>query len=257
MTIRIGTAGWSLRKEMADTFTSRGTHLERYARLLNAVEINSSFYRPHRRDTYRRWSDNTPRDFTFSVKVPKQMTHDRCLIHCENHLEQFLDEVGGLNDKLGALLVQLPPSLRWTDLAARNFFSTLRTLYQGPVVCEPRHPTWFQHEASCQLQEFEVARVAADPAIMPEGANPGGFTEIVYFRWHGSPKMYYSSYRAAKLSVLASRLSKIESASTSVWCIFDNTAEGAATCNALELSGFVSSATLTNSFFPRGSVSRR
>src|SRR5690349_12428290 len=69
--VRVGCAGWSLPKEHADRFPAEGSHLERYAACFPAVEINSSFYKPHRPTTYARWAASVPPDFRFSVKVPK------------------------------------------------------------------------------------------------------------------------------------------------------------------------------------------
>jgi uncharacterized protein YecE (DUF72 family) len=77
--IRIGCAGWNLPSAKADAFPGPGSHLERYARVLRAVEVNSSFYRPHRRETWERWAGSVPVDFRFSVKVPRQITHFRRL----------------------------------------------------------------------------------------------------------------------------------------------------------------------------------
>src|SRR3954465_6896167 len=107
---RVGTAGWSIPTAAADRFPAEGSSLERYAAVFDAVEINSSFHRPHRRATYERWAQSVPADFRFSVKLPRTITHDAALAGCEALLNRFADEVSGLGDKLGALLVQLPPT---------------------------------------------------------------------------------------------------------------------------------------------------
>src|SRR5436190_3691640 len=122
LTPSVGCAGWSLRKDLGESFALGGTHLERYARQLNCVEINSSFYRPHRRSTYERWASSTPGDFRFSVKLPKQITHIGRLTEAAAQIEQFLDQVGGLGEKLGPILAQLPPSLRFETGTAEQFF---------------------------------------------------------------------------------------------------------------------------------------
>jgi uncharacterized protein YecE (DUF72 family) len=93
---RIGTAGWNVPSLYLDRVPSGGSHLERYARHLNAVEINSSFYRPHRRTTYQRWAQSVPADFRFSVKLPKAITHQAGLVDCGGLLDRFVDEVTGL-----------------------------------------------------------------------------------------------------------------------------------------------------------------
>src|ERR1700710_2534323 len=107
----IGTAGWGVPSRYAGELPSGGSHLARYATRLNAVEINSSFYRPHQRKTYERWAASVPLDFRFAVKLPRAITHDARLAEADAALEVFHTQVSGLGRKLGPLLVQLPPSL--------------------------------------------------------------------------------------------------------------------------------------------------
>ena len=86
--MRIGTAGWAIPRIHADLFPGNGTGLERYSGRLNAAEINSSFYRPHRPATYARWADAVPEAFRFSVKIPRSISHEKRLIdnaaNCRN-----------------------------------------------------------------------------------------------------------------------------------------------------------------------------
>lgn len=215
-----------------DTLLNRGegSHLERYAQRFPAVEINSSFYRSHRPQTYARWAASTPIGFRFAVKIPKEITHTRRLREADTPLERFLAEVGALGEKLGPLAVQLPPSLPFEADAAGAFFRGLRRRFASGVVCEPRHSTWFTPEADQVLVGFEISRVAADPSPIPGAAEPGGWPGLRYFRLHGSPRVYYSAYSEAYFDTLAAAL-----ASSGGWCIFDNTAAGEATANALGL----------------------
>ena len=140
-----------------------------------------------------------------------------------------------LGTKLGCLLVQLPPSLFFDARVAAEFFQRLRRQTQLSVACEPRHESWFNGDADELLQTYDVARVAADPARVPLAASPGGWSGMSYYRLHGSPKVYYSSYSPQFIAVLANRI-KEESANRDVWVIFDNTTLGAATRNALDLA---------------------
>ena len=234
-TLRIGTAGWSVPRAVAESFPDTGTHLERYARLLDCVEINSSFYRSHRVQTYCRWAGATPPNFRFSVKMPRDITHNARLRGVREPLQQFLGEVRGLGRKLGVLLVQLPPSFAFDARPVGRFFALLRALHADPAVCEPRHPTWFDGRADRVLERYGIGRVAADPAVVAEAAYPAGAPEVAYFRLHGSPRMYWSRYSAEDVERWHQSLAAC-SAARSVWCIFDNTAEGAATWNALELN---------------------
>jgi uncharacterized protein YecE (DUF72 family) len=230
--IFIGCAGWGLSRPCAEAFPGEGSHLERYARRLPVVEINSSFYRPHRPATYVRWAASVPEDFRFAVKVPKEITHVRRLYDCDELLDRFLSEAGGLGAKLGPLLVQLPPSLGFDAGRAEGFFDRLRARFDGAVVCEPRHAGWFEHRAEALLSAFRVARVGADPPAVPAALQPGGWPGLVYIRLHGSPKMYYSAYGEDRVAAWIGRLRAAEETAPA-WCIFDNTAEGAALPDAL------------------------
>lgn len=232
--VHVGCAGWSIPRQYAAHFPADGTHLERYAQRLPAVEINSSFYRPHRPATYARWAASVPASFQFAVKVPREITHTHRLRDVADVLDRFLCEAKALGNKLGPLLVQLPPSLRFDRVVAEAFFTVLRARFSGSVVCEPRHASWFSAEAEALLVTAQVARVAADPALLPVAAQPGGWSGLVYYRLHGSPEMYTSAYTAAELDTLAQTLHAAAQPAPT-WCIFDNTALGAATANALDL----------------------
>jgi uncharacterized protein YecE (DUF72 family) len=235
---RIGCAGWSIPRESALNFPSGQSHLERYAQVFNACEINSSFYRPHKIETWQRWGESVPADFRFAVKAPKTITHESKLNCGLDLLAPFLDQVSLLKERLGPILFQLPPSLAFDAECAGHFLSLLRGAYPGDVVCEPRHASWFAGEADTLLKEFRVARVAADPACIPIAADPGGSLCPAYFRLHGSPRKYYSAYTEKFLDDLAARLSAL-AMTTRLWCIFDNTAAGFAAPNAMALSGQV------------------
>jgi uncharacterized protein YecE (DUF72 family) len=233
--LRIGTAGWSVPSRYAAEVPPGGSHLERYAWRLNAVEINSSFYRPHQHKTYLRWAQATPPDFRFAVKLPKAITHEARLVDCEARLDRFVAEVAGLGDKLGVLLVQLPPSLAFPERVADAFFDALRARTAAAVALEPRHASWFAPDMDAWLAARQIARVTADPAPVEGAGEPGGWRGLAYYRWHGAPRIYYSDYDAAALDALAERLAAEQAQGVPVWCIFDNTALGHALGNALAL----------------------
>lgn len=231
--IKVGCAGWSLPRAMCPAFPVAGTHLQRYAARFNAVEINSSFYRPHQPDTYARWAASVPDHFRFSVKLPKTITHQQRLIDCAPLLDTFVAQVSRLGERLGCLLVQLPPSLAFEAGTVTAFLRLLRERHNGPVALEPRHPGWFTAPADALLGAWQVGRVVADPVVHAAGRIPGGFAGLVYVRLHGSPHMYYSAYPPAVLDALIVRLQLSAASDADVWCIFDNTAQGAAVTDAL------------------------
>ncbi|QEI05708.1 DUF72 domain-containing protein [Pigmentiphaga aceris] len=232
--VLLGCAGWSLSSAVAEDFPGEGSHLQRYAKVLPAVEINSSFYRPHRPATYARWRDNVPANFRFSAKLPRSITHEQKLQDVDELLASFLTEVGELGEKLGCLLVQLPPSLSFDASIAQAFFAGLRARTDTGIACEARHASWFCDEAALLLSEHGVASVEADPPPVSQ-AHAQGDADIAYIRLHGSPKVYYSAYADEVLNKLASTIAAYRQQGKAVWCIFDNTAQGHALPDALRL----------------------
>jgi uncharacterized protein YecE (DUF72 family) len=238
----VGIAGWSNPPAIRPDRPPAVTHLGYYAEQFRCVEINSSFYRPHRGTTYARWRNETPKAFRFTVKMPRAITHEHHLKRCSAEAARFYEEVEHLQPKLGAILVQLPPDLEFSASTVRSFFKAVPRWAGVAVTCEPRHPSWFTFGAEMTLQRLEVSRVAADPARCPGADRPGGWPQIAYFRWHGSPRMYYSEYSDSQLAAFAMKVKA--SAAEHVWCIFDNTAHCAAWHDALRFMGCLGAAVL-------------
>lgn len=231
----IGTAGWTIPAKDRPSFGPGESSLARYATRFKAVEINSSFHRPHRLDTWVRWAGTVPADFRFSVKLPKIISHERKLVDCDALVRQFLSEAGGLGDKLAILLLQLPPKLAFEPQVAEPFLTHLAAASQVRIACEPRHPSWFEAGSAAMLCRLGISRVAADPAVVPAAATPGGCRELDYWRLHGSPQRYRTRYDEGRLAGYARAISGRSAAHSTVWCIFDNTASSAATGDALGL----------------------
>ena len=232
--IRVGTAGWSIPRAAACRFEGPGTHLERYSRVLRCAEINSSFYRPHTSATYAKWRESTPPEFRFAVKLPRTMTHELKLRDTREPFVAFLAQTDGLAQKRGPLLVQLPPSLSFEATVVTSFLESVREVYDGPVVCEPRHATWFSPKVALLLDRYRISRVTADPPPAPAAIVPAGWPRLAYFRLHGSPRLYWSKYDEHYIATLATTVRDLPTAEE-VWCVFDNTASGAAIENASEL----------------------
>ena len=233
--VRIGTAGWSIPKNCRSGFPEEGTGLEKYASRFNAVEINSSFYRSHKKLTYEKWASQVPAKFLFSIKIPRSITHRSRLTNIDEQLAAFADEISGLGSKLGCVLVQLPPSFVFFQPHMEQAFGLLRKTFTCPIVCEPRHESWCSYAAYQFLIEAGVARVAADPALCALASLPDVDSKVYYYRLHGSPDMYYSEYSMNDLHNYAASI-KANRLKSNVWCIFDNTANGYATLNAIAMS---------------------
>jgi len=205
--------------------------------MFRGVEINSSFYKSHRASTWSRWREAVPDDFRFAVKLPKAITHEAKLVGVDALVSRFAQEVSPLSPKLAVLLVQLPPKLSFDLATAERFFGHLRASVEAHIACEPRNATWFEADADRALERFRVARVAADPALLPCAAEPGGWREVAYWRLHGSPVMYRSAYSDEALSLHAEKLESAERQGVAdIWSIFDNTAASHATIDALALA---------------------
>ena len=227
--VTIGIAGWALPRADAEAFPSaaHGSNLARYAAVFNAVEINSSFYRPHRPETYARWAESVPAGFRFAVKLPRTITHEKRLQDVDAELDRFFAEAGALGDKLGWVLVQTPPSLRFDPAAVGALFAGLHA----------RQGSWFGEEATALLRELGVVRVVADP---PAG-EPGPFVptrdDAAYVRLHGSPLIYRSIYEPERLAQVAAWLR----GQARSLVIFDNTMSGTQVRQALQLRQMLTS----------------
>lgn len=240
--VRVGCAGWSIPGRYREAFDAQGSALERYASRLPVAEINSSFHRPHQPATYARWAAAVPAHFRFSVKMPRTISHELRLRGTGPVLDRFLEESSHLGNRLGGLLLQLPPSLAFDARLAATFFTMLRRRTAVPLACEPRHLSWFGAAAQALMERHGVARVAADPPRVDAGAAPAGAERWRYWRWHGSPRTYYSDYEEQALHRLAGELRAVSAEGQRCWVIFDNTAHGFATANALRLQALLEQA---------------
>lgn len=235
--VRIGTAGWRIPKELRDGFPDWGdrTQLWGYARRLDVVEINKTFYGLPMASTFGKWRDRVPGEFRFSLKAPRAITHDRRLEDAGDPLDEFLARAGELEDRLGVLLFQLPPSLEFDEGLAGSFLADLRERHRGAAALEARHETWFRDRPEALLREHGVSRVAADPPRAEGDGRPGADRETVYFRLHGTPDTYRSPYRGDGLETWEERVRRAAADAGEVFCVFDNTAEGEGTADALTI----------------------
>lgn len=224
----VGTASWTIPKIEIESFPLEGTHLERYSKILNAVEINTSFYKDHLPKSYEKWAAITPPEFKFSVKLNQRFTHV-----CEDvstiDLSSCLETISHLEDKWRVLLVQFPAGKNFHEAGMNKMYKIIRKRFDGIVALEPRNLTWTSKESLKLMNEYNITKVTADPEKCP-GIDIG---KEKYFRLHGSPEIYRSNYSDEYLEDLYLEISKLPH---EVWCIFDNTTFGHATTNALTLT---------------------
>lgn len=234
--VSIGIAGWSLPGPDRELFppATAGSNLARYAAVFDAVEINSSFYRPHRPETYARWADSVPGHFRFAVKLPRSITHDKRLHAIDGELDRFAAEAGTLGPKLGWVLVQTPPSLHCDPAAAEALFTGLHArLPAAQLACEARHDSWFSDQSSALLQQLDVTRVIADPPAGTPGPYIATTPHANYVRLHGSPQVYRTPYEPERLAKVAAWLGTQPGQAL---VIFDNTMSGTQARQALLLA---------------------
>jgi uncharacterized protein YecE (DUF72 family) len=170
--------------------------------------------------------------------MPRSVTHEAHLRRATREVSQFYEAIAFLRPKLRAVLVQLPPTLEFDVKTTRTFFRAVPQIRGTMITCEPRHASWFSTAADAALREFNVTRVAADPARCVGAGEAGGARRFAYFRWHGTPCLYYSKYSGAQLHAFAAEVRG--SKAKEIWCIFDNTARYAAWDNALQFRRLVS-----------------
>ncbi|GAB3509434.1 DUF72 domain-containing protein [Pseudoxanthomonas daejeonensis] len=237
--VLVGCAGWSIPAPYRDRFADGESVLARYASRFSVVEINSSFYRPHQPSTYARWAASVPRGFRFSVKMPKEISHELALRRCGPALDAFLAQSGALGSKLGGYLLQLPPGQVFEMRTASTFFRMFRRRTDAPLACEARNLSWFSPAASELFALHAVGRVDADPRVGDNDHEMDTRSAWPYWRWHGAPRIYYSAYSDEQLQALAASLRALPDARRPAWVIFDNTAHGFATANALRLQALL------------------
>jgi len=225
----IATAGWSIPKKVADRFALEGSGLTRYASVFNGVEINSTFYRRHKTSTFARWTASVPDSFRFSVKVPKEITHTRAMKDIAQPFDIFCADIAPLADKRGPLLCQLPPSLAFDAALLNTAFGAIKNIDEGAIVIEARHNSWKSAEAMDLLKQYTIDRVLADPS--PVWPAESFHAPPRYARLHGKPRIYYSSYSDEEITAFSKLMEP------NGWCVFDNTASGAAIENALTMIG--------------------
>ena len=232
--IRIGTSGWTYRHWQGRFYPqelSSRKWLEYYCQYFDTVELNSPFYRIPNRRTFESWRERTPRDFLFSVKASRLITHVRKLRGAEEEIRWFFSEVEGLGEKLGPVLFQTPPSLK-ADLQVLKAF--LGVLPPGRYAFEFRHPSWFSPDVYRILEENGATLCIADSPRFPKERIAIG--EFLYLRLHGSQRLYASLYSREELIQWADFITKaIDSGVKEVFCYFDNDYEAYAVRNALQL----------------------
>ena len=236
--VYVGCAGWSYDDWQGVFYPTRKPRgfdrLEYVSRFFDAVEINSTFYRMPRGNVCDSWRCRTPGDFCFAVKLNRLITHRKRLIDPAELLGAFCESVDLLGDKLGVILVQLPP--RWKAAAGRleDFLAMCRRGCRWAV--EFRDSSWLCEEVFASLRRHNAALVVHD--LIAD--HPRDVTaDFVYLRFHGAGQKYGGCYSPQALSAAARRICGLLDDGLDVYAYFNNDAHGHAVRTARDLQRYV------------------
>ncbi len=235
MTAFVGTSGWAYKRWKSSFYEGRPERewLAFAAQRFTALEINASFYRLQREETFRRWRDIVPQGFRFALKGHRFITHNKKLLDVAEAVARSRDNAAPLGDLLAVVLWQLPAQLPQELVRLLAF---MRALEQWPGVrhaLELRHASWFQEETAAVLADAGIAVVQSDAPTFPLWDEVT--TDLVYVRLHGHERLYASSYSEAQLEEWAARVRSWQRQDRDVYVFFDNDQEAAAPRNAQAL----------------------
>ena len=194
----LGTSGWSYADWEGTVYppgTTPAARLAEYVKHFATVEIDSTFYGTPKGTTVERWREVAPRGFLYAAKFPQQVTHERNLVDSRGEAESFVRTMQGLEDRLGPLLLQLPPNFTVKGMEVLNTF--LRGLPQGPrYAVEVRHRSWVGSDLPELLREHGAALALVDYPRMPRLEETT--TDFVYIRWLGNRREFPSGHTHLK-----------------------------------------------------------
>ncbi|MGA2331418.1 MAG: DUF72 domain-containing protein [Syntrophales bacterium] len=237
--IYIGTSGWNY-EHWRDVFYpatyTKSAWLRFYAQNFTTVEVNATFYRLPKPETFENWRRTTPEGFLWAVKANRYITHIRRLRDAGEALERFFSAAGRLEEKLGPVLFQLPPGLAFHEDTLEEFCDNLEK-YDHPCALEMRHQSWLADRVMKKIEDRGLAFCISDTASRyPYGEFVTA--DFIYIRLHGSRKLYASDYTEDELQMWAE---KIRQWKKDTYVYFDNDFGGYAPKNAARLKQILGS----------------
>ncbi|MGJ0431352.1 DUF72 domain-containing protein [Methylobacter sp.] len=231
----VGTSGWNYPDWQDDFYAGiiRRDRLKFYAQQFPAVEINGTFYRLQSPDTFQKWAQETPANFRFAIKANRYLTHHKKLMDPAASVLIEKNHAEALKEKLAVVLWQLPGLVKKDLVKLQQFIAALLQWKNVRHTVEFRHASWFDDETAHYLAEAGLAVCLSDAEAWPMWDRVT--TDLVYIRLHGHTQTYVSSYSKPELAQWADRIEQWLKQDKQVHVYFDNTAQGAAPHNALEL----------------------
>ena len=194
----LGTSGWSYADWEGTVYppgTTPAGRLAEYVKHFTTVEIDSTFYGTPRETTVERWREVAPRGFLFAAKFPQELTHESNLVNVRSEAERFVHTMQTLEDKLGPLLLQLPPDFTVEDMGVLDDF--LRSLPEGPrYAVEVRHRSWIGSDLPELLRECGAALTLVDYPRMPRMHE--ATADFSYIRWLGDRREFPAGHTHLK-----------------------------------------------------------
>ena len=233
--LRVGTSGWQYRHWKGRFYPAElptARWLEHYARYFDTVELNNPFYRQPERQTFEKWRRSVPDDFVYAVKLNRFITHIKRLRIERDSVERSYGTLAGLGPKAAAVLVQLPPRMKFDQERAERFFKMVSPRRRRHAI-EPRDASWFTPDALAFLRRRNVALVIGDTPRWPTHIAVTG--DLVYLRFHGPERLYASNYSDDVLREWAERIEAWRGEGRDVFAYFNNDEQGFAVKNALRL----------------------
>ena len=217
---------------------SGSSRLEYYAALFNSIEINSTFYKLPQPTTVIKWASLVPRDFRFTVKLSKSLTHQKDLVYNLADVQKFFSVMDGFAQKKGCLLVQFPAGIK-ADLSDRfeDLLDSITQYNRGwQVAVEFRDKGWYHDRIYRLLESANCCLVEQD---MPKSATPQNIplSSVRYLRFHGPCGNYHGCYTDEYLNNVSQKVKKVEAAGSTVYAYFNNTI-GDGVHNAVSLQRF-------------------
>lgn len=239
--LHIGTSGWSY-NHWAGIFyppklkTTEWFHY--YASHFDSAEINTSFYHLPKAQTVVNWATKAPEGFTFCAKLSRYITHLKKLVEVEEPLQRFFELFEPLKSKMGPVLVQLPPMLKFDYDKAENFYALLARYKEHRFVVEVRHATWLHDDSLTLMAKYGMGFVISQSG----GVFP--YAEIVtaqnvYLRFHGPAELYASSYSDETLSDYTQKCTRWLTEGHTLWIYFNNDIYGHAFRDAQRLKALL------------------
>jgi len=237
--IRIGTSGWHYKHWVGNFYPQKfpaSKMLAFYQERFDTVELNNSFYRLPKLETFQCWRDATPPDFLFAVKASRFITHMKKLKDPENALENFIPREESLGEKLGPILFQLPPHWPVNLERLEAFLEVLTPSHR--YTFEFRDPSWHdpavyralgRHNAAFCLYELDGFEAPYQLTA-----------DFVYVRLHGPGRKYQGDYTSKQLRAWARRIGRWRDTVKAIYVYFDNDQAGYAAKNATELKAMLS-----------------